>query len=394
MSGLTFVSQDTDLEARLTKLIGRDHTVRSIWGGDWRTSAEAAAIICAATPLIVTIGADVRTDDAIELLQAIDIHRPEIGLVAFRSRLTEQDTLLLLRHGAREVLDANLASDDELSTALDRVFHLVTQRLSSVEEAPELARRVIAVVSPKGGTGKTTIATNLAVGLARAMPNQVLLIDLDMQIGDVASAIGVTPENSLKDALGNGQVDLTAMKVFLTRHDSGLAVLTPPDSLADAEDIDADVLKKTMATLSEEFPIVILDTAAGIDEYAFVALEFASDLLFVTTTDVPAIRAVAKQLEALDRLHLTEPRRKLVLNRSDAKVGLSQTDIEQTIGMPASFTVPSSRVIPLSTNQGVPHIESGATDATAKALRQLVAEFTPERARDKSSRRFARKGRS
>ena len=65
----------------------------------------------------MTIGADVRADDAIELLQAIDIHRPEIGLVAFRSRLTKQDTLLLLRHGAREVLDANLASDDELSTA-------------------------------------------------------------------------------------------------------------------------------------------------------------------------------------------------------------------------------------------------------------------------------------
>ncbi len=393
MSGLTLVSNSPDLEATIADLLGREQTVRRVFAEIWRSSAEAASAICAANPLVVAIGPDLTDDDAIELMRAIDISRPEVGMVVLRVGLTPETMLRFLRHGAREVLDVNLTGDDELSQAFDRVFALAGQRISSLAAAPEKARRIIAVLSPKGGTGKTTISTNLAVGLARAMPNQVLLIDLDMQFGDVASALGVTPEHSLKDALGAGNVDMTSLKVFLTRHDSGLALLTPPDSLADAEDLDPDVLKRTIASLAEEFPIIILDTAAGIDEHAVVALEFATDLLFVTTTDVPAIRAIAKQVEALNRLNMLDAKRTFVLNRSNAKVGLSQTDIEQTVGMMADFTIPSSRVIPLSTNQGVPHVASGASDAPAKALRELVDAFTPEFARTKSARRFLRKGR-
>jgi pilus assembly protein CpaE len=376
MSGLTLVSNDSKQEDRLSEVLG-DQIVRRVWAETWQSSPEAAAVICAADPLVVAIGADVLDDDAIELLRAIDIHRPEIGVVVLRTGPTQETTLKFLRQGAREVIDANQAADSVVRDTIDRVFALVGERLTSLATAPEQTRRIIAVLSPKGGTGKTTISTNLAVGLARKMPNQVLLIDLDLQFGDVASALGLVPEHSLKDAVGTGHVDLTSLKVFLTRHDSGLAVLTPPQSLAEAEEIDPDGLKRTLAALSDEFPVIILDTAAGIDEYAFVALEFASDLLFVSTTDVPSIRAIAKQIEALDRLSMIDAERIFLLNRSDAKVGLSQSDIEATLGMKADHLVPSSRVIPLSTNQGVPHIDSKANDAPAKSLQHLVDAFPP-----------------
>lgn len=215
-----------------------------------------------------------------------------------------------------------------------------------------------------------------------------------MQFGDVASALGLTPEHTLTHALAKGPVDLTALKVFLTRHESSLAVLSPPDSLADAEDIDLDALKRTISALSEEFPLIVLDTAAGIDEFAMVALEFATDLVFVSTTDVPSIRAVSKQIEALNRLHIVDSSRRFVLNRSDAKVGLTKSDIEETLGMAAAHSIPSSWVFPLSTNQGVAHIDTGVNDGPAKALRALIDDFLPESAKSSSNKRFFRKGRS
>jgi len=220
-----------------------------------------------------------------------------------------------------------------------------------------------------------------------------LLVDLDVQFGDVCSALGLEPEHDLSHVATPGPVDLTSLKVFLARHRSSLAVLAPPESLAASDDIDLDDLKRTIAALSEEFRYLVLDTAAGIDDFALVALEFATDLLFVVTPDVPAIRAIAKQLEALDRLGIVGPKRHLLINRADARIGVSQSDIESTLGLEATLTIPTSRVFPLSTNQGVAHIDSSENDDAAKALRTLANHFLPDSAALRSKGRFLSLGR-
>ena len=239
-------------------------------------------------------------------------------------------------------------------------------------------RRVIAVLSPKGGTGKTTLATNLAVGLATRARNQTLLIDLDLQFGDAASALGLEPEYSLANAVAVPFLEPSSLKVFLDLHESSLALLPPPDDFVQAESIDHDRLKNVVDALINEFPYVVIDTAAGIDEASLLALEFASDLLFVTTPDVPSIRAVKRQLDALDRLGLMGHRRHFLLNRSDARVGLSKADIEATIGMPIVLEIPSSRVVPVSTNQGVPLLAGEGRDAVTKAMQSMVDHFLPD----------------
>jgi len=380
MSGITLATANTTLEGRVIALYGKQAAVRRVWSDQWRDPAEAAADICAADPELVIVGADLSVEKTRQLVPEIDRRFPAATVVVLSREVDTAFALDLLRLGARDVLDEAIvdeAAPDDRRQALDRVFEVArTRRRSTAGTAPGLRRRVITVLSPKGGTGKTTIATNLAVGLARRQPNQVALLDLDTQFGDCASALGLKPERSLVDAMKALSLDRSALKVFLSVHGSGLGVLSPPDDLAVVDDIETDQLKLLISALAEEFPFLVIDTGSGIDPACVAALELSTDLLLVSTTDVPSIRALRRQVETLDRIGMSTARRTFVLNRANAKVGLSVGDVEAAVGMEAAFQIPSSRLIPVSTNEGTPAIERDG-GGLAATFDEIAEHFAP-----------------
>lgn len=377
MSGITVVSPADDLGESLAVEFKGQQVVRTTWSDSWPTPTSAVAEISAASPDIVVLGPGIAEDDAHDLLLELDRTQPQIAVIAMVAQLDTDRTVRFLRGGAREVLDEK-TSDEVVSRTVNSLIELLETRRSSFSNPTSSKRRVIAFLSPKGGTGKTTISVNVAVGLAAQARNQVLLVDLDTQFGDAAPTLGIEPEFSLANLAGMSGNDRASMKVFLSLHSSSLAVLSPPDDFASAEALDGTDLKVSLAALSEEFPYLVIDTAAGIDDFSLLAMEFASDLVFVATPDAASIRAVRRQLEALDQLGLVGHRRHLVINRSDTKAGLSSGDIEQSLGMKASVEVPTSRLAPLSANQGTPLIDAQARDAAIRPIRQLIDSFLPE----------------
>lgn len=377
MSGITVLSGDADIEQALVSGFGKRSAVRQVWSNQWRDSAEVSMDSCAANPEMLVIGPDLPREVTRYVVADVDRRFRATTTVVLMQDPTIDVSMDLLRLGAREVLASDL-SPSQLVTKLEPIFELARDRHGlSAEETPALRRRVIAVISPKGGTGKTTIATNLAIGLARRLPKQVLLIDLDLQFGDCASALGLKPEHSLFDAIQATNHERSALKVFLSTHESGLFMLPPPDDLGTADSIDNDDLKSTVSALAEEFPFVIIDTGAGIDSATLMAMQLATDLLFVTTTDVPAILAVRRQIDVLDKVGFTSQRRSLILNRSNAKVGLSPADVEGSIGMEIKFEIPSNRLIPVSTNEGSPAIEKDSGNI-ARKFESIALYFAPE----------------
>jgi pilus assembly protein CpaE len=258
-------------------------------------------------------------------------------------------------------------------------------------------------MSPKGGSGKTTVATNLATQLAALAPGRVAIVDLDLQFGDVASALGIGPQSTMADAArAEGKLDTTAIKVFLEPHPSGLYALVAPHFPAEADEVAATTAGHVVDILAGEFDYVVVDTGAGLDEYTLAAIERSDDLVLVCVTDVPSVRGMRKALDAIDLLGMTRPRRHLVLNRSDDKVGLTTRDVEDTIGLPVEASVPTSRSIQISTNQGEPIVQSDPRSAPARALADLAARFvagpaptatsaTAAAAPTTVSRRFSRK---
>jgi pilus assembly protein CpaE len=232
------------------------------------------------------------------------------------------------------------------------------------------------VLSPKGGAGKTTIATNLALALAERQPGSTALVDLDLQFGDVSAALQIVPEHTLAD-VGRviEEIDTTMLKVFLSRHRSGLFVLCAPEAPGEADEITSAATTEALRRLSTDLHHVVVDTAAGLDEQALGAIELSTDLVFVCTLDVVGIRSLRKEVEALDALGMTTQRRHLVVNRADHRIGLSVSDVEGAIGMEAAATVPSSTAIALSMNSGSPVVENDRRSPVGRTLVALADRF-------------------
>ncbi len=394
MSGITILSASPALERSLLEIYGRDTSIRSVWSDQWRDPVEVSRDACAADPELLVFGSDVDRDLIRSVVPEVDQRFPATTILLMVLAEDTEFSLEMFRLGARDVL-VHPPDIGHLRDLVDPVWQVARQRhVRTAGSGEKIRRRVITVLSPKGGSGKTTVATNLAVGLARLHPRGVLLIDLDLQFGDAAPALGLQPEYSLSEATKAMNHDRSALKVFLTGHESGLALLAPPSDLASAEAIDAEAMKRTIAALAEEFPFVIIDTASGIDTPALGALEFSTDLLFVSTTDVPSVRAVRRELEAFDRVGFVSQRRTMVLNRSNARVGLSASDVEAAVGLKVTFEIPSTRLVPISTNEGVPVIMKDGGNVSRR-FEEIVAFFAPSQddERGRSRRRGLRRER-
>ena len=157
----------------------------------------------------------------------------------------------------------------------------------------------IAVVAPKGGQGKTTLAINLATGLAEVAPNSVVLVDADMQFGDIVTALSLAPERTIVDAVADAAADEIVLKTSLTHHDDGFFVVAGAPSPELGDSISATTLGHLIERLRATFRYVIVDTTPGLGEHTLVALEHVTDAVFVTSMSVPSLRAMRTEFELL-----------------------------------------------------------------------------------------------
>jgi pilus assembly protein CpaE len=179
-------------------------------------------------------------------------------------------------------------------------------------------------------------------------------------------------------ARSDSVLDATTLKVFLTPHPDGFFVLCAPAIPGEADDLTAEHVERVLELLAEEFRYVIVDTGSGLDEATLVALQMSTDLVLVAAPDVPSVRAAQKEVDVLAVLAGPHQRRHFVLNRADERAGLSVADIEATVGMLVDVSVPSSRAVPLSVNQGSPLVASDPRSSVSRALVKLVNRFADQ----------------
>jgi len=232
------------------------------------------------------------------------------------------------------------------------------------------------VLSPKGGSGKTMVASNVAAALAGSVDGSVALVDLDVQFGDAAYAFGLVPEHTIGQVAAAPALDATTLKVFLTRHEaSGAYVLCGAESPEEGESVTDELARRVVELLAHDVAYVVVDTAAGLDERTLAVLELATDVVLVSSLDVSSIRNLGKEIDALERVGLLPESRAFVLNRADARVGIDPTDVEAALGMPVDGAVPSSRAIPFSMNQGRPIVIEDPHSPPARELAAFARRF-------------------
>jgi pilus assembly protein CpaE len=340
---------------------------------------QLVAELAAADTGVVCIGDDVPLHLAFGLASLIDRAHAQMNVVLLAAPWPEvwRDAL---RAGVRDVVDPHAGASElqpALARAVERAAQLRSLRASVPATAPPRAR-VIVVLSPKGGSGKTMVASNLTAALAGAAEGPVALVDLDVQFGDSASALGLVPEHTVGQLALTPDIDSTTLKVFLTPHEpSGAFVLCGAESPDEGEAVTDQQAVRVVELLEQDFACVVVDTPAGLDERTLAVLDRATDVVFVSTLDVSSIRNLGKEIQALDRLGMATPSRHFVLNRADARVGIEPSDVEAALGIAVDAAVPSSRVVPLSMNQGRPVVLDDPSSPSARELAKLAQRFLP-----------------
>jgi len=327
---------------------------------------------------VVVVGPDVVTTEALMLATSFDRHYPSVSVILVAD-LAPDGLLSAVRAGVRDVVAPD-ATRDELITVIDRATNAAVDRRRAMTAAAvdPVARRVIAVVSPKGGSGKTTVSTNIAVALALADPLSTVVVDLDVQFGDVGTALGVVPDHCLTDAVaGVASQDSMVLKTFLTAHPTGLFALCGSDSPDEGDEVTGAQVTTLLVLLSQQFRYVVVDTAPGLSEQTLAALDCATDAVLLTSMDVPGVRGLRKEIQLLRELNLMPSSAHVVMNFADTRGGLSVADVTATIGAPIDVLVPRSRAVPSSTNQGLPLLQVQSKDPAAAALRRLVGLLRP-----------------
>jgi pilus assembly protein CpaE len=329
-------------------------------------------------PDVLLIGPAAPADEVLTLAGRLDVQSPGISVLLIADPSPEM-WQAAMRAGIRDLLSP-AAEVAEIRAAVDRAGHAAASRrrvLRPVTETAKYTGRVITIASPKGGVGKTTVSTNLAIGLTAAAPQSTVLVDLDVQFGDVASALGLVPEYSLPDAVhGPAAEDTMVLKTFLTQHPSGLFAVCGSENPAAGDTVSAEDVTRLLAALAREFRYVVVDTAPGLSAQTLAALDRASDVIMLSSMDVPGVRGLRKELDVLRELCMIPAGRHVVMNFGDPKGGLSVRDVELAIGTGVDVVLPRSSSVPPSTNQGVPLIRSGSKrDPMVKELKRLVSRF-------------------
>lgn len=379
------ITSDADLKGRVIAAVGGDTPdAVEVWPGT-DTLMKPVDLLARADgktlPEVVVFGPDIAIDTTLALAADMTNHWPYVS-VLLMAEPNAQNLRAAMRVGVHDVLDASADGETLRSALLDaRDTGLIRpEHIPLVEVAPPITAaqgRIIVVVSPKGGTGKTTIATNLAVGLAEDAPRATVIVDLDVQFGDVASALRLSPDQRLTDfVFGPAKRDIMVLKSFLTEHSTDLYAVCAPETPGAADRISGEDITHLLEQLAGQYRFVIVDTPAGFTEHTLAALDCATDVVFVVGLDVPSIRGLRKELDILAELGIISPQQHVVVNNADARAGVTLRDVEKVLGRPVDVVVPPSRSIKFSTNNGIPVLAKTSRGKVAKALRKLVTRVS------------------
>ena len=356
----------------------------------WRTLQETS-------PDLLLVACAGYSDRALYFIDSAVKQQPDRPVVVLTTGSPNGFVRRVFESGADDIVTLP-ESPDGIAFALEKA--VARRRGAAIASGIALAS-MICILGPKGGTGKTLVATNLTVALAAA-GHKAALVDLDLQFGDVGLALGLRPDKTIYDlARSAGSLDEEKLDAYLVRHSSGARILLAPTRPDHASTVTVDFLRDVFANLRAMHDYVIVDTPPGFTPEVIAAIDTSTHVCMIGMLDSLSLKNTKLGLETLELMGYDPTRVSLVLNRADTRVGITQEDVEAIIGRVPDVLLPSDRQIPISVNDGSPIVLEDERSEIARAFRKLTELYvdndgeTPPRplplqhATDSTKRRFA-----
>ncbi|MGL4513582.1 MAG: AAA family ATPase [Lacipirellulaceae bacterium] len=323
-------------------------------------------------PEVGFVSMDADPEQAIQLVEELTRSHPTTTILVASSSNDGGLILRTMRAGAKEFLTQPVRPE-ELANALQRV---AKTRFASGGVAK--ACKVIAVSGSTGGVGTTSLSVNLGCDLASDPKNSVVLLDLDLALGDADVYLDTIPEYTLTDVAQNiTRLDFTLLKRSLTKHASGLYLLPRPVQLEDAGLVSPDDLQRVMSLLRATFTHLIIDTSKSFNALDMLAMELADDVLMVTQLDLPCLRNVVRLMMSFEQRDKLRDKVKIVVNRvGQGGASISVKKAEATLGKEVYWQLPNDfRTMIEVRNNGVPLVEHAPKAPLTQAISQMAAHL-------------------
>lgn len=411
--------------------------IQTMLGGaatPFNTLEELTARLTGTVPVVVVLGPSCSDDATLELSERIISQYPLVASILVANELTTALLQKALRSGVRDVLALNgeptAASQavQRLAIALDQTMRTTSpvappaapthtadtapstdvaqtgdagpsgypgdqpqQNTPAVTDPgaalldgqPGTPGEVITVFSTKGGAGKSVVATSLAVALAQRSEGPVCLVDADLQFGDVAVMLKLTPHHTIVDVVSSlDRLDPALLHSLLVTHEpTGLLVMPAPLEPAFADQVGAVHMNAIIDQLRTFCSYVVVDTPSYFNDVVLGLVETSDKILLVAGLDIPNVKNVKIALQTLRLLNTPPEKLMLVLNRANSKVKLDIGEVERTLQIKADAMIPSEIVVPQAVNKGEPVVTHAPKSAVAKSLQGLSELFLPQKAR-------------
>jgi pilus assembly protein CpaE len=366
---LTVVVLSTGLDnfKEIRTALSSDSRVQLLAGGNDAEQLHDEIIRLKPMAAIVSLGP--QAEQAIKFIKRLSSELPGTAIISAANNLAPDLLLQSLRAGAREFLQLPISAQ-ELRTVLDRVAEFCAGQA----EAPKKKGRMIAVFSSKGGCGTSFIATNLAVATAA----RTVLVDLNLQAGDLPLFLGVNPKYSFADMAENrSRLDDALITSFVMPYSSGLSLLAAPKEADSADEIEPEHVFDVLRKLRESYDFIVLDPQHTFDSITLAALDQSDQIVLVLTLDIPAIRSTQRALEIFDRLGYPRQKVRIVVNRWSKQIDLDLRQVEKFLGEPVIGYVPSDyQTAVTSINLGQPLVQSDPNCKIALEIKRIASTLT------------------
>lgn len=340
--------------------------------GETPDSSRGFDLVRQLKPMVVLLNLYPAVDQLLRLAEKITHNLPHATLFVTASDKNPETIIKAMRAGAREFLSQPLGRE-ELATAFNKL------RLTSHWKSEGIADgKIVAVFGAKGGVGTTTIATNLAVTFAEQMKKKVILVDLNLQLGNASLFLNIKPKYSIVDIANNiNDLDPTVLKGVLPKHASGMYLLSGPSLPEQAESIREGHLDRIFSLLRSMFDFVVVDTANVLGELTLKALDESDTVLLVFTDDLPGIYNVRQCLDVFQRMDYDQDKVRLVMNRGNSNRGISADDVGKSINYPVFWKIPNQdyQTILSSLNQGIPISSFKPHSKVSASFRELAVSL-------------------
>ena len=342
------------------------------------------------TPTVVVAGPAIVTRSGLARLEMLHDNCPNLVIVLAFTRRPSAAMRDIVRAGAVDMLQ--LPADDSMIVAsMNRAIGLA-ERAAMITAAPAAAGEVGEVATPArptgsivtlasatGGCGKTFLATNLGYLLSRTPGHRVCIVDLDLQFGEVSTALHLRPKYTICDALAREQEsgDLKdCIEDYVVRHESGVAVLAAPRDPSEADRIEPPDVTKVLLAARENFDTVIVDTPPYLSEVVLAAFDLSTSLYSVATLDLPSVRNMGVFLSTLDRLKIPADNVRLILNKAERDVGIDVDQVKKLFPQGFSAVLPYAKEVSKSINLGLPVVAASPTADISRRITEGFRELT------------------